>query len=142
MELASLRKKEIFLDLYQGAYGLTLRIDVQCLTRLRELRDLFDQLAKSKVNITSLSGLPRVRLRGFGSLVLRSSSLNTRGEESVISFGGRKKDNQVITWDLDPTGWRKCVDLVEGLIGLNSAGHQYLTDEGDDDILIELAFKE
>lgn len=35
-----------------------------------------------------------------------------------------------------------CVCLIDGLLEGNAPGHQYLTHEGVDDALVELAFQE
>ena len=43
-------------------------------------------------------------------------------------------------WTRSQDGWEECVGLVDGLS--DGPGHQYLTIEGVDDALVELAFME
>jgi hypothetical protein len=45
-------------------------------------------------------------------------------------------------WRQSKDGWRQCAYLVKGLLQGSGRGHQYLTTEGVDDALIELAYRE
>lgn len=47
-----------------------------------------------------------------------------------------------ITWVRNPEGWETLTLLVDGLIEAKTPAHQYLTEEGLDDAVVELSFRE
>lgn len=134
---------EIVIDHYLGGYGPTLRIDVQGIERLVQLKELLSSLAEQRqkeIKIHELSWarlLPKVK-----GLTLRV--VQPRGSEyagpTIESKGSHTLE---VLWTGPETYWKRSAGLVDGL--LNHAprpGHQYLSDESVDGTLIELAFME
>ncbi len=125
------------LDFYGGAYGPTLRIDIPSRKLLESLKAVFQNLAEGKAIQTDLTKMDFVRPGNVSRLELvfleqtkklaRSKALSLhRGTEFV--------------WTNSPDGWQRCLDLLCGFG--KQPGHQYLTAEGIDDALIEVAFLE
>lgn len=50
--------------------------------------------------------------------------------------------NASFEWAMTSREWEKAAGLVDGLLENNKPGNQYLTQEGVDDALVELAFME
>jgi hypothetical protein len=132
----------VLIDLYKGAYGWTLRVDVQSRARLKSLRDTFKALAKGTSKEVVISDGPKFRVTGLDvlRLVLREQAPLHKHLTRIESAGRIE-----YLWAKDSEGWKDCVGLVSGLLRDSSTrgpGHQYLTEEGRDDALVELAFGE
>jgi hypothetical protein len=127
----------MLIDYYVGAYGPTIRINVNTLDGLAIVRDTFKTLATGARSVIRISNGPNFRLSGFSYLELRTGKTgdgkHLRKMESADDAG--------FVWELDPHGWSDCLALVGGLFQSNS-GHQYLTREKVDDALVELAYGE
>jgi hypothetical protein len=128
----------ITVDLYDGAYGPTIRVDVQARAGLLFLRDAVKALADgSGSNFEIVSG-DRFALSGV-------AAVHMAAVEDDAGLGFRRMvqgKSPTFTWTLDRDAWRRCLGLVDGLVVANRPGHQYLTAEGEDDALVELAFME
>ena len=135
------RNNVVILDFYQGAYGPTIRIDVQDVASLIKIKELFLELAISARKKTDLAELPWIKASGLRQLVLTQAP---EREGCVKNLALRKdKDGSIaLEWSLSSSGWKRCAGLIDGLIRLNSPAHQYLTEEGIDDAIIEIAFRE
>lgn len=123
---------------YEGAYGDTLRIDIQELDGLSKLVVFLRTFCDSGESETSLKLLPgRLFAPPLTDLRMKKTSSN--------NFSATSEDrNTVIKWSQPPKGWHDTLGLVEGLelaAGTGQSGHQYLT-EFEKGILIELAFNE
>lgn len=131
----------ITIDYYQGAYGPTIRIDIQTMQSLVTIKNIFLQLAESKKKATDLVTVESVHATGVDQLILKDVSPNQERAKKLQ----REKDNtKTVTfyWSMSRPGWQRCAGLIDGLIESQRAGHQYLTDEGVDDALVEVAFME
>lgn len=129
----------IEVDLYEGAYGPTLRIDTQTATALAAVRDLLIVLAEGRVAGHDLAKDDRFVLSGIASIALTvGADRQELGLRKIKGHGGIDS----ILWVLDREGWRTRVGLVGGLLEASRPGHQYLTTEGQDDVLVELSFRE
>lgn len=134
-----LKNDHVAVDLYDGAYGPTLRIDTQTAAALVVVRDLLRGLSEGAAARYDLAEDARFALTGVASVELTVAA-GARRVGLRKSSAGRGLPS--IRWNLDSEGWRSCVGLVGGLLEASRPGHQYLTTEGEDDVLVELAFRE
>lgn len=137
--------KEIVVDYYDGAYGPTLRVDIQALDDLLRIKGLFLELAESKRVTVDFLQLDSIRATGIKKLILRRIKEGAKLEKA-LELKPSERGDVVFHWTLPSRGWRRCAGLVDGLIdGLikgKGPGHQYLTEEGIDDAIVEMAFME
>lgn len=131
----------ILLDYYDGAYGPTLRIDVQSTPSLLRIKDVFIQLAGSKELTINFTEIPFVKVIGLDQLILKRV-VSDKDQEKKLKFVKNNPGEIVFCWVMAASGWELCVDLIHGILDSNHPGHQYLTEEGIDDALVELAFME
>lgn len=129
------------LDFYRGAYGPTIRIDVQDVPSLMKIKELFLELATSAKKKTNLAELPWIKASGLRQLVLTQAP-DREGRVKSLALRKGKDESIAFDWSLSSSGWKRCAALIDGLIRLNSPAHQYLTEEGIDDAIIEIAFME
>jgi hypothetical protein len=47
-----------------------------------------------------------------------------------------------MTWTLNRAGWGECCELSEAVFKTQEPGHQYLSRERVDEVLVELAYRE
>jgi hypothetical protein len=130
--------RPILLDYYDGAYGKTLRIDLQSLESLGAFSLSLDAFYKGTASEASL--------RSIGEVVLVPPLVDVRlvrsGSESISA--SEAATGTVIGWSNDKDGWETVIELlgpltVSGRKG--KSGHQYLTRPGAS-ILVELALFE
>lgn len=131
----------ILIDYYHGAYGPTIRIDVRSLENLLKIKHTFLMLAQAKMSEVNFHQVGAVEMTGMESLNLKLISGKTLREKTLVLVNTTVY-GPVFEWSRCSAGWIKCSGLIDGLINLNSPGHQYLTDEAVDDALIEVAFQE
>ncbi len=130
---------KVLIDFYPGAYGPTVRIDVQSLDQLVQLREHFRSLAESRVHEIRLHEMAEVQTIGLTALTLITVQKGQEGSKTFERLSGR--DVQ-FRWARSPEGWADCLARIDRLVEEKKAGHQYLTNEGIDDALVELAFLE
>jgi hypothetical protein len=130
----------ILVDYYRGAYGPTIRIDVQTREKLIQIKKVFLKLAESQGQ-ADLADVESTLITGFERIILESLPVY-ENRPKKLEFETRDDGRIVCRWSLDCTGWRRCVGLIDGLLTYNSPSHQYLTKEGIDDAVVELAFME
>ncbi|MDF0643090.1 MAG: hypothetical protein P0111_03595 [Nitrospira sp.] len=132
------RTIKILVDYYDGAYGPTIRIDTKSMEELVKVKELLSRLTLTDKEI-DISTSDLFTLKGVESLILKRVPPASNREKALERYN---PDSLAFEWALASEGWERCVGLVEGLINHNSPAHQYLTREGFDDALIELAFQE
>jgi len=128
----------ISIDCYQGAYGPTIRMGIQAAEGLVALRHLLRGLAAGSTHACDVRELPFVQLIGMHGLVLRSVHENRR---KTVELERRKDGTSVFHWSNSLEGWNHCAGLVDGITG-TIPSHQYLSQEGIDDALIVVAYRE
>jgi hypothetical protein len=145
MEISHEYSSPVIIDYYQGAYGPTLRIDVQASERLAQFRKLLCSLAEDGQNGEELRlhEIPWVRLgSAFKAISLKATELGTP-YDVILQVQPESVNQIVITWSGNPAYWKRCAGLVDGLLKYAPRpGHQYLTNEATDGTLVELAFME
>ena len=129
------------IDYYQGAYGPTIRIDIRSLETLVKFRDIFELLAKGKMSEVRLEDIKMVKLQGIRSLVLKRLPEDESDKKSLRLLS-LHPEGAVFCWSMNATRWLECGELLDALVEENQPGHQYLTSEGIDDALVEVAFME
>ena len=124
---------------YVGAYVPTVRVAVQTLEDLMAIQRLFEQLASGEVAQQDLVEAFTWSLDSIRSLILRSAP---EGPAKALEL--REQSSRGPTFSLTNSyeDWLDCAYKVDGLISGDSPGHQYLTQEGFDDALVELCYKE
>lgn len=130
---------QLLLAYYRGAYGPTVRIDARSLGQLVAIRRLFGRLASGDILEENFCGALNCRLDSMHSLLVRRA-VRRPFKELVVDYRGR--DGPAFTWSNTNGGWLECAEKVDALVDCESPGHQYLTREGIDDALVELAFRE
>ena len=132
-------QQKTIVDYYPGAYGPTLRLDfvsrLDLAVLLGHIRALSEDNA-SQLNL--LSGLD-CDVRNVSSVV---AAVTYRSR--VVSVTRKMGPDGLIDvlWQQSTDGWRHTLGLLEGRIATPAAGHQYLSDESVDELLIELALGE
>ena len=129
---------ETIIAFYEGAYGRTIRIDVQAESWLMNLRESVSKLLRTAVRSIDISLMNNVRMLGVSSFTL------LRTEEPVSPYiysSIDKKGSVSIFWFQDVEQLETLIALINGLLDHDEPGHQYLTNENDG-ILVELAYEE
>ena len=134
-------KPVILVDYYDGAYGATIRIDGQVREALIKVRKIFADLAEGKIDQISLREVEAVTMKGIEDLCLRSVPEGKESRKTLELVGG-SLGHALFRWSRSPSGWQVCVELIEPLIERAKPGHQYLTAEGVDDAVVEVAYME
>lgn len=140
MDDQQLDKRRIRVDYYQGAYGPTIRIDTHTIDELLKIKSLFLNLAESKLASVNFIDSVDACTEGLDELVLERAETTDKPDKHL-----RKEDQMGhlrFVWSLPSSGWTRCAGLIDGVIGYNLPSHQYLSREGVDDALIEIAFQE
>lgn len=124
---------------YVGAYGPTIRLDTQTLEELKAARQLFGRLAAGEVLQEDLCKALVCRADAIHSLIVQSVP---EPPGRALQSKGDSVRGPLFVWTNDSAGWQECVEKVDALIVSGSPGHQYLTNEGTDDALVELCYRE
>lgn len=123
-------------DFYQGAYGPTIRIDIQNFEWLKLFKESVIQLRNSSISELDLLRLHDVEKEDISELKLLMG-LNT----SLVLISPTQTGNHTsFRWTINAEAIKNMVSAIDSLIKSNKSGHFYLYDE--DDFLIELAYKE
>jgi hypothetical protein len=135
-------KDTILLDYYDGAYGPTIRIYTKSRAALKKLKSTFLHLSSCLEATVNLAAIEGVNALTLNSLIIRGSSEVEGFKKKLIRVTKNKSKEIAFEWLITPQGCEKIADLVDGLLEHNLPGHQYLTQEGIDDAIVELSFKE
>jgi hypothetical protein len=131
---------KVIVDYYRGAYGPTIRIDTQTIQQLLKVKDAFLKLVEERCTEVNFHQLESIYMIGIRELVLQVTS---KEQAQGLKLVRAEAEGTKFVWSRSKEGWRRsCVDLIDGLLEANRPGHQYLTNEGVDDALVELAFLE
>jgi len=133
-------KSTIVLDYYEGAYGPTIRIDVQSVGALVKIKDFIQQLAESRISSINLTEAEGIKAAGFSKIIFEVSLDNKAEEKLLLRKNG--SEGIIINWAMFPASWERVHGLVSGLLECGCPAHQYLTKEGVDNVIVELAFME
>lgn len=153
--MPSARKRQNSNDLvvlvayYVGSYGPTLRIDIQTLADILEIRKITKRLSSREVEKISLEKLGFVVLKPpVESLTL--VTLRAGGEGAARRRGRIKRrigadGSMAFEWAQTAEEWSRAVGLINGLYEAGKRGtpcHQYLNDDSNEEVLLEMALME
>ena len=128
-----------YINIYQGAYGKTLLIRLYSEESLQRLLAIFIPLAGGFARAANCDLLS---LWGTVSVVNRPPrlklSLVDKVTSRVICEG---EPDEVMNWSNTLDGWLDVVEMLNALLEAGS-GHQYLTDEELDDVLVKVSLNE
>ena len=127
------------IDYYQGAYGLTIRIDTNSRDWIERLKSNIIELEKGNIKRVEIHKVGSVEISNLESLVLLKKQDFEESPNIMVCLAG---DNIDVVWSQKLEELITLVGLLEGLIYNEKPGHQYLTVEGRDEILIIIAYKE
>ena len=120
---------------YEGSYGPTLRIETTTQKWLKYFKCNILKLAKEDILEIDLASLIDIKLDNVISVVLtKTKSKKIHNEIRQVSEGH-------LMWSQDTESLITIAGLIDGLLVNDKPGHQYLTPEGDE-ILVVLGYKE
>lgn len=128
----------IKVDYYKGAYGPTIRIGLSSKEALIKMKEILQKLASGSVSECRFHELPFVKKIGLQELHLK---LTPKFSDKTVEIAKEKKDKTVFYWTNSLEGWARCMGLLDGFME-DIPSHQYLSDEGIDDALIEVVYLE
>lgn len=121
----------------QGAYGPTIHLVLNSSKSVDWLHELFMNLVQGESGI-DLVAMPEVSIEHVGTLKMDQVAMQPEIALVNLSTGNQGADFQ---WSQDAEHWRTTAMLLEPFLA-GGKGHQYLTHEGRDAALIEVAFQE
>lgn len=126
---------------YQGNESPIIRISIASLKMLIFLKSIFGELATGKYQWVDFQQIDEVQFSGLKGFVLRRIEGNVDPRKSV------RRTNQldelpIFEWSATSQGWDDNVFWIDGMLSSVQPGHQYFSDEGQDDALIVIAFGE
>ena len=124
----------IAIHYYEGAFGRTLRFEVQDRNDTERLRELFLGMSSNTDEVhENLCSEADFSCFGLGQFTwrraLRSGAAKLLLEPSSVQ------------WSLTQSQWEECADLVEGLLTAGS-GHQYLPVGESTDAVVLISMNE
>jgi hypothetical protein len=129
---------------YKGAYGPTLRIDLQSVARLRDIRGFVEKLSSGALANFSLAELRPIVIEP----PIKSVTLATRYDgpttQPKFKLLSDESGSLAFDWAQNDREWARTVGLIDGLLQVGARGraaHQYLSDESDH-VLVELTLNE
>lgn len=128
----------VVLDFYAGAYGPTVRLDVQAEAPLRLLEQSFRRLASATPMPIRLESGAGYRVEGCTHVLLRTVSRHV--DSRMLKVPGEAGPS--FDWAMTRDEWRDCASKTAQLLSGGAPGHQYLSNATGDDPLVELAYLE
>lgn len=131
-------RKLVVGDYGLGAFGPTILLKLFSEQSVRWLRDTFLALRDGAITDIDLTSMPQIHIRGIAAF-----RLHRVAERPVPALRGPNTvtPNAQFDWELDPSGWAFVAALLDAFL-TGQAGHQYLTDEGRDAVLVEVSYGE
>jgi hypothetical protein len=134
-----MQTNRIVVAIYEGAFGPTLRIDVQMRDQASIVERAFKHLASGTQLEMEISDPGTFLFSGLSLMRLKADEDAPPAARMANDQAGRKSE---VLWTMSRQGWENCVGLAAGLFEQEMPGHQYLTPEGEGHLLVELAYKE
>lgn len=123
---------KIIFDLYDGAYGTTLRVDVKNKNQVKEMLCLIKKLANDEIKSINFANVDFAIMNDIDSFILIKSDNNNVTIDDT--------NNINITWRIEISQIYDVIGMIEIFLEEDSPGHQYLLQE--DNLIIEFAYKE
>lgn len=123
-------------DFYEGVYGPTIILILMSRAAGAWFQAILRELASGGPP-KRLTSDPNVHVAHLGEI-----EMTTRTSDPQVAVKRRDADGKAsFVWSATRQGWQYLADLTQPLC-TSGAGHHYLTDDNDDDCLIELSFGE
>lgn len=139
--MANTGDMEIVVDYYEGAYGPTIRINTRAIESVVNIRQAFLKLGNSEFHDMEFHEVVAVKSTNVKGLIMKLVP-QSEDQSKTLVLTNTTPEGPIFCWSMTSAGWLECAGLLEGIIKLGRPSHQYLTREGIDEALIELAFKE
>ena len=123
---------------YQGAYGSTIRIDVKTKEWLEYFKQKVIKLLEGDIQVIRFECMYDVDISDNLSIILEKVQ---RERYPKVSMQYKEETPCCFTWSQDTEELITIIGLVDGLLDGCASGHQYLSNEGDN-ILVVLVFNE
>jgi len=133
-------REHLDIDYYPGAWGPTIRIAAQDRAGLLAFKRVLLEAARTEGYQRDLLSTLNIRAVGIDSLLVKTISSGQDPPMSLRRLPDAK--TTAFEWRLSSNNWEVQAELVDGLLAQDLPGHQYLTEEGVDDALIVVAFRE
>lgn len=127
------RSSPITWDFYEGGYGPSILAQLPDFAAVSMLRELFTRVADTGATVR-LHDQPGMRLEHIKSFDLVRTTVPSR--KTLW-----RKDDLMFVWSATADRWRRYATMLDPFLE-GQSGHQYLTEEGHDDALIEVSFGE
>ena len=124
---------------YMGAYGPTLLLITRTHGHLEILRGHFEKLARGQSPAIRIVAGGPWEFDGLAELAMETVEHALPGARRA---GDPRTHDVRIEWRMARDGWEHCLWLLDGLVTTGEPGHQYLTEERDDRVLVVLSFRE
>ena len=129
----------IRVDFYPGAYGPTIRIILNTRQQLQTFLNTLQSLDANEDVSIALEELPDFALSGIQRFVFQTVLSTQESSKKLTISGGQ---NPSVTWKQTREDWKLAADQVAVFTSGDSPSHHYLTYEGIDDALVEVAYRE
>jgi hypothetical protein len=139
----------IQIDHYEGAYGPTIWLEADSPSDLGDLLEIFQALARGAMEEVELCSATDSQTRNLQALLLRadeqvrlrSNRMRLTRSSSYNRLPSPRPEPPTFIWSERRAGWQQLATRVESLIRRNCAANHDLTEEGVDDVLVELSFQ-
>jgi hypothetical protein len=125
--------------LYDGAYGLTLRIEAPTRFLVERFVRCLALLAERRVHHVDLVAAMDACTTDIAMVEL---CLDERSERIGVNEVGGTASRRRLTWTNTPAGWESCVEFLKPFRESFEPGHVYLTSESRHDVLVEFTYGE
>ena len=139
LAMNEIRDTPILVDFYVGAYGPTIRIVLDTPEQLQTFVKMLRSLDSTEGVVIALEELPTFVLLGMKSFILRTVSSTSELAKLLTVLNS---ENSSVMWRQTSGGWKRAADRIEVFLNSAEPGHHYLTEEGVDDALVEVAYRE
>lgn len=138
---SSVAHSRVLVSLYEGPDGPTIRVDVQYLADLEALMRCASAIGKGVHDEMPMEDIFPLTYLNIGTMVLGRRAGAGRGGKSVYVVNEGMEQRRIL-WSATADQWRENVLLMEGLSTSDQPCHQYMSDDIDDDAVVEIAYRE
>ena len=143
----------LVIDHYRGTNGPIICLETDSAPDLFRLLGIFRSLAQGGAEEVELCGAMHSHVVNLRELRLRRVESGLARRARLIEsqrYVRPQSDEQVndgprppaFVWSDSRSGWGRCAEIVARLLRRNTAAHRDLTEEGIDDALVELSFRQ
>jgi len=129
----------IKIDYYKGAYGPTIIMKIDSEESIEYVKDIFINLSHGNIHESSFDGTSFITLHGIDEFKLR---LIPEDRHKSVEINRSVNTKTIVNWCNTREKWNDCAKLLEGIKDTPIPSHQYLSEEGVDDAVIIISYKE